>query len=165
MLASLVDGALRLAAMALLAALTLVVAAGVVSRGVGEPFIWTDEAARLMMVWLAAFGWMIASRKRSHIRIRFFQERLPGGMRRGAEMLFLAATLVFGALVARHGWSLVARSGDLEMTTLPISMSVLYFPLVLAGAASVAQALVELVGVLRGEDLSPPAPPEEGVPS
>lgn len=155
MIAALFDGALRIAAMILIAALTLVVAAGVVSRGLGEPFIWTDEAARFLMVWLAGVGWMIASRRRTHIRIRFFLDRLPERLRRGAEVVFLVAVFAFGALVVRHGWSLVARSGDLEMTTLPISMSILYLPLVIAGAATIAQALVEAIGVLRGDDLSP----------
>jgi TRAP-type C4-dicarboxylate transport system permease small subunit len=152
--------------MVLIAALTLVVALGVVSRGIGEPFIWTDELARFLMVWLACVGWMLASRKHSHIRIRFFLDRLPDRLRGAAELVFLLAILAFGALVVRHGWSLVARSGDLEMTTLPISMSVLYLPLVIAGAATVAQALVEAIGVLRGDDLSPPQQaPEEGAPS
>jgi TRAP-type C4-dicarboxylate transport system permease small subunit len=160
------DATLRLAAMVLIAALTLVVALGVVSRGIGEPFIWTDELARFLMVWLACVGWMLASRKHSHIRIRFFLDRLPDRLRGAAELVFLVAILAFGALVVRHGWSLVARSGDLEMTTLPISMSVLYLPLVIAGAATVAQALVEAIGVLRGDDLSPPQQaPEEGAPS
>lgn len=166
MIGKLFDATLRLAAMVLIAALTLVVALGVVSRGIGEPFIWTDELARFLMVWLACVGWMLASRKHSHIRIRFFLDRLPDRLRGAAELVFLVAILAFGALVVRHGWSLVARSGDLEMTTLPISMSVLYLPLVIAGAATVAQALVEAIGVLRGDDLSPPQQaPEEGAPS
>jgi len=43
----------------LVVALLLSVAAGVVSRGLGEPFIWTDEVARFLMVWLACFGWIL----------------------------------------------------------------------------------------------------------
>lgn len=161
MIGSLVDRALQLAAMILIAALTGVVALGVVSRGLGEPFIWTDEAARFLMVWLACVGWMLASRKRTHIRIRFFFDRLPDRLRRVGEFVFLVAILLFGALVARHGWALVERSGDLEMTTLPLSMAVLYLPLVLAGVFTVAQAAVEAIAIARGAD---PDPPAEAVP-
>ena len=156
MIATLFDRALRLAAMGLIAALTLVVALGVVSRGLGEPFIWTDELARFLMVWLACVGWMLASRKRTHIRIRFFLDRLPDRLRRAAEIAFLLAVLAFGALVVWHGWSLVARSRDLEMTTLPITMSVLYLPLVIAGLVTLAQAATDTLAVLRGEDVGPP---------
>ena len=43
----------------------------------GHPLSWTDEAAGFLMVWLACFGWMIATRRGAHIRIRFFQDKLP----------------------------------------------------------------------------------------
>jgi len=56
----------------LVIALLVCVALGVVTRALGEPLIWTDELSRFLMVWLAVFGWVLASRKRIHVRIRFF---------------------------------------------------------------------------------------------
>ena len=69
--------AAAIVACALVAALLVCVALGVVTRGLGDPLIWTDELSRFLMVWLAVFGWILASRKRIHVRIRYFQDLLP----------------------------------------------------------------------------------------
>ena len=157
-LLSIYDAGLKLASMFLLSALCATVLLGVVTRAMGDPLIWTDEVSRFFMVWLAAIGWMLATRRRSHIRIRFFQDLLPGRGKRGLELVFLSFILLFGVGVAFYAWELLARSHDLEMTTVPIPMSALYFPFVLAGLATIGQALVEAVEALRGAP--PPAPPQ-----
>lgn len=143
------DAALRLLAILLLVALLGVVTAGVVSRGLGEPLIWTDEVSRFLMIWLACVGWMLASRKRAHIRIRYFADKLPARARRGGELAIQAAMCLFGALVAWHGWTLVGRSLELEATTVPVPMATMYLPVVLAGAATALQALGEIAEGLR----------------
>jgi TRAP-type C4-dicarboxylate transport system permease small subunit len=51
---------------------------------------------------------------------------------------------------------LVGRNHDLEATSLPISMAWMYVPMVLAGAITAAQGVLEVVQVLRPP---PPAPP------
>ena len=103
----------------------------------------------LVMIWLACVGWLLASRKRAHIRIRYFADKLPVGARRGAELAIQAAICVFGALVAWHGWTLVGRSLELEATTVPISMATMYVTIVAAGAVTALQALGEIVEGLR----------------
>ncbi|HEY1327106.1 MAG TPA: TRAP transporter small permease [Casimicrobiaceae bacterium] len=122
---------------------------GVITRAAGEPFIWTDELSRFLMVWLAVFGWVAATRKRIHVRIRFIQERLPARLHKLTEVVIQAAMAVFGALVAWHGVGLIGRNADLEATTLPISMAWMYAPMVLAGVVTALQGARELVGALR----------------
>jgi TRAP-type transport system small permease protein len=143
------DKAAAFVACVLVTALLVCVALGVVTRALGEPFIWTDELSRFLMVWLAVFGWMLAMRKRIHVRIRYFQHRLPVPAQRFVEVAIQAAMALFGALVAVYGSGLIARNHDLEATTLPISMAWLYAPLVLGGAVTACQALVELAKALR----------------
>lgn len=143
------DRAAAVIACALVAVLLLCVALGVVTRELGEPLSWTDEAARFLMVWLAVFGWVLASRRRIHVRIRYFQDRLPVVLRGGVELAIQAALAVLGALIAWHGVVLVARNADLEATTLPLSMAWMYAPMVLAGVVTAAQGVVELVAAAR----------------
>jgi TRAP-type C4-dicarboxylate transport system permease small subunit len=133
-------------------ALLACVSLGVVTREMGAPLIWTDELSRFLMVWLAAFGWMVASRKRIHVRIRYFQDRLPRSAHKAVEIAIQAALVVFGALVAYYSVGLVAKNHDLEATTLPLSMSWMYAPLVLAGAVTALQGAIELWGA--GSDAS-----------
>ena len=143
------DRAVAVAALWLLVALLVVVTLGVITRALDDPLIWTDEVSRFLMIWLACAGWLLATRHRAHIRIRYFADLLPAVPKRAVEFTLQAAVAVFGALVARHGWTLVLRNLELEATTLPIPMAVMYAPLLLAGLVTLVQALSECLETLR----------------
>ncbi|HEV8501836.1 MAG TPA: TRAP transporter small permease [Casimicrobiaceae bacterium] len=155
------DRAAASIACALVVALLGCVTLGVVTRAFGEPLIWTDEGSRFLMVWLAVFGWLLASRKRIHVRIRYFQELLPAISQRGLEVAFQLALVGLGALIAGFGVALVARNRDLEATSLPISMAWMYVPMVLAGIVTLLQAAHEVVEALRGRGPAATAAPAE----
>ena len=151
------DKAAAFVACAIVVSLLVCVALGVATRAVGEPLIWTDELSRFLMVWLAVFGWIVASRRRIHVRIRFFQERLPRPAHRSVEIAIQAAMALFGALVTVYGAGLIGKNYDLEATSLPLSMAWMYAPLPLAGAITAIQGIVETIEALR----RPRAPPPE----
>jgi TRAP-type transport system small permease protein len=143
---------------ALVLALLACVALGVVTRALGAPLAWTDEGSRFLMVWLAVFGWVLASRKRIHVRIRYFQGLLPRAWHDGVEVVIQLALVVFGVLVAGYAVVLVVRNADLDATSLPISIAWMYVPMVLAGAVAAVQAIVELVEAARGRRRPPGSP-------
>jgi TRAP-type C4-dicarboxylate transport system permease small subunit len=143
-----VDRAAAIVACALVVALLGCVALGVITRGLGNPLIWTDELSRFLMVWLAVFGWILASRKRIHVRIRYFQDLLPARAHAAAEIAFQLAMAGFGALITWYGVGLVAKNHDLEATSLPIAMAWMYVPMVLAGIVTAAQGAREFAGAL-----------------
>jgi TRAP-type C4-dicarboxylate transport system permease small subunit len=143
---------------ALVTALLGCVSLGAVTRSLGEPLIWTDELSRFLMVWLAVFGWIVASRKRIHVRIRFFQDRLPHRAHRATELAIQSAITLFGALVTAYGVGLIGKNYELEATTLPISMAWMYAPRVLGGAITALQGASEVIETLRRPpQLRPPA--------
>ena len=117
--------------------------AGVITRALNEPLIWTDEGARFLMAWLAGTGWMLAARKRAHVRIRFFQNLLPDRAWMAAEIVIQAAAAAFGAAVAFYGVVLVRKNLDLEATSLPLSMAWLYIPLIPAGGLIAVQSAAD----------------------
>jgi TRAP-type C4-dicarboxylate transport system permease small subunit len=149
------DRAAAFVACGLVVALLVCVALGVVTRALGDPLIWTDELSRFLMVWLAVFGWVLASRKRIHVRIRFFQDRLPRRLHTLVEIAIQAAMLLFGALVTIYSVGLIGKNYDLEATSLQISMSWLYAPLVLGGAVAAVQSAIELIETLRRPRATP----------
>jgi len=122
------------------AALTIVVVIGVVSRAAGDPYAWTDELSRLLMVWVAMFGWVLASRRHAHIRIRFFHSMLSPFAWTIAEIVMQLTVVLFGALVAFYGIELVERNHDIEAISMPVAMMWFYVPLVFAGAIAAVQA-------------------------
>ena len=143
------DQAIQLASIALLVLLLICVTLGVVTRGLNDPLIWTDEVSRFLMVWLAVLGWLLASRRRAHIRIRVFAQLLPAAGRRVVEIAVQLSVAVFGALIAWYGRDLIARNLDIEATTVPLPMAVFYAPIVLAGIVTLLQALGEFWELLR----------------
>lgn len=133
----------------LVVALLVTVALGIVTRAEGDPLDWTDELARFLMVWLAMFGWIVSSRRRGHVRIRFFKDLLPPTLWRLEEAVIQAGMVVLGGIVTYFGFNLVARNYDLDATSLPISMAWMYAPLIPAGAVTMLQAIAELAEQLR----------------
>lgn len=146
MIARAADAALAIVAALLLAALLGTVSIGVVSRGLGNPVGWSDELARFLLVWLAFFGWMLAARRRSHIRIEVFVARLPPRLRRAAEIATQLAIAGFGLALAWYGTALIERNLDVEAINLPLPQAVLYMPLPLAGLVIALLALADARG-------------------
>jgi TRAP-type C4-dicarboxylate transport system permease small subunit len=148
-LAGAFDKATAFVACVLVAALLVCVSLGVITRAAGAPLIWTDEFSRFLMVWLAVFGGILASRKRLHVRIRYFQDLLPTRAHRAVELAIQLAVTLFGVLICAFSVGLVNKNLDLEATSLPISMSWMYVPMVLAGVVFAVQGAREIVEVLR----------------
>lgn len=145
----LLDRGLEALACVLLVALFGTVLLGVGTRAAGEPLIWTDEGARFLMIWLASTGWIIAGRRRAHVRIRFFQALLPSGPQRVVEAAIRLAMAGFGLVIASYAVVLVERNAELDATSLPLSMAWFYLPLVPAGAALLLQSVAELAELFR----------------
>ena len=138
------DHLLHIAAGALVVAMLCTVSAGIVSRGVGHPFSWTDEASGYLMVWLACLGWMIATRRGAHIRIRYFQDKLAATPWRWTEACIQLAMVLFGGVVAWYSVHLIRTNADIEAMALPLSAAWLYVPLLPASLLTAAQGLVDL---------------------
>jgi TRAP-type C4-dicarboxylate transport system permease small subunit len=155
------DRAVQWTAFGLIGGLLVVVMLGVITRAAGDPLIWTDEISRFLMVWVAVFGWLLASRRRAHIRIRFFHDLLPKPAGRGWEIVIQLALIVFGALLAWFGVDIVIRNHDMQALTLPISLAWMYVPIVLAGLVTVAQGAAELLE--RLQRAKAPAAGDEGL--
>ena len=143
------DRTVALLAGSVTAALFVVVMLGVISREANDPFIWTDELSRFLMAWVAGFGWILVSRRRAHVRIRYFHDKLPRSAWRVVEIVTQSSLVVLGVLVAWHGVVITMRNYDIEATTLPITISWLYVPLVLAGVVTAVQAIGEIVEQCR----------------
>jgi len=154
------DLAIQWIAFGLIGTLLVVVMLGVVTRALGDPLIWTDEASKFLMVWCAVFGWLLATRRRAHIRIRFFHDLLPRDAWRAAEAVIQGLVALLGILVGWFSVDLVRRNADMSALTLPLSLAWIYVPMLLAGTVTFAQAAVDAAAAL-GRSPLPPASPEE----
>jgi TRAP-type transport system small permease protein len=138
------DRLLFVAAGVLLIALLSTVTLGIISRAANHPFSWTEESSGFLMVWLVCLGWMIATRRNAHIRIRFFQDKLSPKYWRFTEMALQLCVALLGAAVAWNAIHLIKANSDVEAVTLPLSTAWMYVPLLPAGLVTFLQALWEV---------------------
>lgn len=160
-IAAATEGALRVAAVILLLGMLGCVVAGVVSRQLGSPLSWTDEAAQYLLVWTGFAGMILAARRRSHIRIDVFVDRLPPMPRRIFEVLIQASVIFFALALLRYSPALIERNLDVEWISVPLSAALLYIPLPIAAAAIVSSAVVQMVEAFRGPVAAPSVPGDQ----
>ncbi len=138
------------AAVVLLLAMLATVFLGVVFRLAGEPLAWSDELAQYLLVWTGFAGWIIASRRRSHIRIGLIVDRLKGLPRRLAEIAIQLLVAALGVILLVKSFGLIQRNTDVEWVSLPLSVALVYIPMPIAGCAVILQAVVQIVEAIRG---------------
>jgi len=138
------------AAVVLLLALLAVVVLGVFFRQINQPLAWSDELAQYLLVWTGFVGWIIAARRRSHIRIMVFAAKLPWPAQAVLEIVTQLSIILFAAILLRYSWALIDRNWDVESIALPITAAALYVLMPFAALALALQALVEIGDVLAG---------------
>ncbi|TAM91458.1 TRAP transporter large permease subunit [bacterium] len=80
----------------LVAAEVAILLAGVVSRYVfNHPFVWTDELAETLFIWLAMLGSVIALRREEHMRLTTLVRRAAPGSRAFLESLAAVIVAIF----------------------------------------------------------------------
>jgi C4-dicarboxylate transporter DctQ subunit len=146
----------------LLAVVVVIVLVQVFGRYVLQMSLsWPEELARYVLVWLMIFGAAAAAAARSQIVVDTFLELVPARVRRILEAVSALAGLVAVLLLVWTSQSLL--SGPASRSTSPatgIPSFWIYLAIPIGGALLALFALSELVRLLRGEPLPPPAAPE-----
>jgi TRAP-type C4-dicarboxylate transport system permease small subunit len=140
------------------ALMTIVVIAGVVARYVMQnPMVWTEEIARMAMIWTAYLGMSIAVRQRGHLGVLFFVQKLPLVLQRVVKLFTDSLILIFLYILIVNGVKMViAAQIQIEPAT-GIIMSYPFLIVPLSGLLMMIQhGLVMLVDILRwGTETSP----------
>lgn len=117
-------------------------------------FGWADEALRLMVLWVAMFGAVAASREQRHISIDVLSRILPGRAKSWVEILVDGFTAAVALILAWYSWVFVAESReyqDILLNDLPAwwFQSVLPIAFLLIAYHYVIAFLRQLRSVLR----------------
>lgn len=144
------------AAVATFAGIFLCVLAQVVFRyAFNAPLTWSEELARYLFIWCAFLGWIIASRRGSHLAMTFVVDRLPPAARAALAVLTQLATLWFAWLLGSRGAALVRNNWDVENVAVPFNLGVVYAIEPIAAAAIATYAVVALAKAARGDGSTP----------
>jgi TRAP-type C4-dicarboxylate transport system permease small subunit len=116
----------------ILGSMILLAAAQIVMRNFFDfGFIWSDEALRMMVLWIALAGAVAASRNDRHINVAVLDRFLPARVKSLVKILVNGFTAAICGLVAWHSVKFVLTSrefGDLLMGGIPAWIPQLILP-------------------------------------
>jgi TRAP-type C4-dicarboxylate transport system permease small subunit len=116
---------------------------------------WTEELARLLLVWTAMWGAAILQRTDDHIAMTVLFDFLPAPLQLATRLLGDVVALVVMAVVAWYGW--ISAKTQMIMHTVSLGMPIAVFivPVALAATLMVVHTLVVIVRRLRGQPIRP----------
>ncbi|MDB4384434.1 TRAP transporter small permease [Opitutaceae bacterium] len=124
---------------------------GVVSRyAFGQQAKWSEELARLLLVWVSLFGASVAFGMKAHLGLDYFAQKLHPDARKWNRVLSALICLIFAALVFLVGGGELVRqtyaSGQ-TMVALPIDKWWGYAALPASGCFMVVFLIEHLIEV------------------
>jgi len=146
---ALIDRLLKRVVVFCLAMMVVVVTWQVLSRYVlGDPSAWTEEVARMLLIWVGLLGGAYVYREKAHLGLDLLHQKLGPA---GQKWLDVIADVACGAfaltVLVIGGGSLVQLTWELGQTTaaLGIPMAWVYIVLPLSGLLIVYYSLVSLL--------------------
>lgn len=121
-----------------------------------RPTIWAAELSQLCLIWGALLGmpWALAARR--HIAVDAVTRLFSPTAQRGIEIAAMACILAFSVMVTYKGWEIFYESferGRTSGTMLDLPAWVAELPVAIGFALLAIQAVIEIVGLLRGKDI------------
>ena len=109
----------------LMTALATEVTIGVIFRSAGRSLVWYDEIASILLAWLTFYGSALAAAKRAHIGCPEVMAMLPPRAKLAFRILAEVLVIMFFALIAWVGYSILGVLATDNLVSLP-QVSVVY---------------------------------------
>jgi TRAP-type C4-dicarboxylate transport system permease small subunit len=114
-----------------------------------NPFAWTEEISRLLLVWATYLGVSVVVANHDHIRVDFLLSRFPASIRRYDELFQNVVFLVFSVVMMYFGW-IVAKAAWIDVSTaLSYTRALFYLPIPVAGGFNLLFLVPSLVSSVR----------------
>ena len=138
-----------------LSAMTVITLVAVFFRYVLQsPIIWSEEAARYLMVWSTMLGISIATRQKAHLGIDIFVSMAPKKLQRALEIfstLMMIVMFVFLTIISIVFIQSAIRTGNVS-PMLRIPFYIIYLALPLGFGLSAVRSIQDLVDVIKRVD-------------
>lgn len=141
----LTNALLQAVTLVLLAGLTGIVVGAVVMRKLGHSFVWYDEVALVLLVWLSYYGAALAALHRGHLSFPGVLFALPRWARLAGLVLGEITVVGFFAMVAWYGWLVLDIVAGEALISLPwLSYSVVHSVIPIGAVLYILAQLVSL---------------------
>ena len=137
------DRLIRALANTVFTAMFLVTLLQVIARYVlARPFIWTEEIARSLYVWMTFVGMVVVMKEREHIAVDFLINWVPPAVRRFAVLLGDVLMLLFAVVLLAGGVNMVISTHRARLPSIPIVRYSLVYLAIPVGAFCLIVCLV-----------------------
>lgn len=169
------DRALYWVTAALFLALVIAVVWQVASRQlINQPSTWTDEASRMVFVWLGLSATALVFGERGHIAVEFLARKLPLRGERLMATLVQVAVALFAVVIMIWGGTLATLAGwNQALSALPVTFGHMYLALPVSGVLVLLYSLYYIVQItaenvptftdIEAEELPATAPQRQDV--
>ena len=143
---------LEVLVMAMVASLTLTVLWGVFTRFcLGKQAAFTDELARILLVWVSLVGAALAFGEKAHLGVDFFVVKLHPQARKTLSMLVQLIVMALAVVVfIAGGWGLAMGQMGQQLPTLPwLSRGQVYLAIPLGGLFMLLFAIENLIEIAK----------------
>ena len=143
-----VTGAFCVLVFAIMTAVTLF---GVFFRYVMQnPFQWTEELARYLMIWMVFIGINIALRKEEHIKIPLLAERVPPFAAKVMGYTVDLMVAYFLIILLKQGYLMTINTG-MTASTMHFSMHWIFMAVPMAAFLTLIQLLLNLISKIASD--------------
>lgn len=145
-------GLLRWTVITLVALMTLDVLWGVFTRfALGNQAPYTDEAARVLLVWISFLGGALAFEAKAHLGVDFLVSKLDPSARKLCAALAQLSVLALALTVfVWGGWRMAMAQMSAALATMPfLTRGMVYMAVPVGGAFVALFALETLADILR----------------
>lgn len=110
-----------------------------------SPILWTEEAARYLMIWMALNAASISMKRREHVSMRLFVNRLPFKAQIVLNFLTNSIMLYFLYILTKEGLIMALNARSQVSPALGISMFWPVFSVPLSGFLMIVQLILVMV--------------------
>ena len=115
---------------------------------------WTEEFARLLLVWAALWGAALLQRSDDHISMTVVFDRFGPQARLVVRLLGDLTALGVLVVIAWYGWTSAYRQLVMYTVSLGLPISVFIFPVPLAATLMIVHTIGLMVRRLRGQPIA-----------
>ena len=119
-----------------------------------SPFVWAEELSRCLFIWVCFFGWIIALRRGTHIRVTFFLDMLPVQIRRILLIGLQFIAIFFLAYLGWYGSALALRSANVPTVTLFFTWMYVYLAVPVSAVIMLLYTVLDIIKLFRGQSIT-----------
>ena len=114
-----------------------------------NPLTWSEEAIRLIYVWICYLGWVIAERSGGHIKITVLISKAPEGFRKYMQIFNHILTIIFSVLMVIYGIKMMQISSIGSAVSFRLNYAWVYLMAPVCNAMIVFYEIAEIAYVVK----------------